>query len=564
MENIADRILEFIIEALEEHRKSLNGTPESIVERTSLQAGVVDKFKITYKTINQSTSKTGNILEAETGYKKYIRKEFPELDLFTIEEVSDRLIPLLKDKVQEQIVSRYADDPFLDYHFKLVLGFQTKALFDSYILYDDVDEQKKNSLKKNVEDYIESKVINGKYPTNHLEIFFLSRHIVSPALYPYPDIERIRLIFERITELNKGDKDKQRTCQGDMVRNLNSWVIKDFFPKYFDLKGPDYDFTYSLKENVKVEGDNLALIDLVIYASILILKYEPNYSRDKGIKYLNMLSDLGFKQAKEMLKTGSDTFNKEDKYYKDSSVELLANDVLAFFTINIKEESAGSYGKALDFICNLLQKGFPKSYRIKLKSKEKNFLSVKKLGKSQTHQFFANALQYPELYDKIGKYTSIVVKNEYEWYEDVEEEFCAKPGTYAVFGLGLLDKRFFPLVAEYMEYTDEEHQSVQNQFTHAFIQKYGVNTNTIPVLTRCFLVCQDHKTLKLSAQYETKQNLNTFLESIEGLEDYHVSHLIFFIWGKTADFHKSKKKATPDIQNLLQQIEDKADMKYLG
>lgn len=566
MENIANQILKFIIRALAEHRKSLNGSPESIVGRTSLQAGVADDFKITYKIESLSMSKTGCFLIAETGYKKYMREELPELDLLTPEDVENELIPLLKDKVRDKVIYLYDDDPFLDYYFRLVFGIQTKKLFNSYILLDYVNEQKKEKLLRNIEDYIESKIISGTHPNDHLSIFFLARHIVSPVLYPVPDTDRIRLIFEKVTELNKGNKQEQKGRQNDLIRNLDNWVIKQFFPKYFVIKGTDYDISYTLKEGAKVEEKDLSLIDLVIFTSILILKYEPNYGRDKGIKYLNMLSELGFKQAREMLKLGSDTFDKADKYYKDSSVECMANDVFATFTINIKEESADSYGKALDFICNLQQKGFPKSYQIKLKSKEKNFLPVKKIGKSKTHQFFANALQYSKLYDKVATYVSIVTQPEYEfeWYEDIEDELCAKPGTYAVFGLGLSDPKYFPLVEEYMQQIDDEHQSVQNQFTFAFIDKYGVDTATIPVLTKCFLVCQDHKPLKLSSLYETEENLKALLKSIEGLEDYYVSNLIFFIWGKTIDFEKSKKKATPQIASLLQQIEGKADMKYLG
>ena len=36
-----------------------------------------------------------------------------------------------------------------------------------------------------------------------------------------------------------------------------------------------------------------------------------------------------------------------------------------------------------------------------------------------------------------------------------------------------------------MEKVDNEHQSVQNHFTEAFIEKHGVNAETIPVLIKC-------------------------------------------------------------------------------
>ncbi|SKC10600.1 hypothetical protein SAMN06295926_12364 [Lysinibacillus sp. AC-3] len=58
------------------------------------------------------------------------------------------------------------------------------------------------------------------------------------------------------------------------------------------------------------------------------------------------------------------------------------------------------------------------------------------------------------------------------------------PGSYAVFGLGLKDHTYFPFVEEYMA-MDEEHWSVQNDFTVAFAEWQGSNAETIPTLVKC-------------------------------------------------------------------------------
>ncbi|OAB44693.1 DUF6138 family protein [Paenibacillus glacialis] len=101
------------------------------------------------------------------------------------------------------------------------------------------------------------------------------------------------------------------------------------------------------------------------------------------------------------------------------------------------------------------------------------------MAKSQTHRFFANALQYSELFPKLEAYARLAMV-EHEWYDDTEEEKNCVPGTYAVFGLGLTDKQYFPLVGTYMSLVDQEHQYVQQSFTLALIQHYGIDTTTLP------------------------------------------------------------------------------------
>ncbi|GED24451.1 hypothetical protein BAG01nite_05530 [Brevibacillus agri] len=57
---------------------------------------------------------------------------------------------------------------------------------------------------------------------------------------------------------------------------------------------------------------------------------------------------------------------------------------------------------------------------------------------------------------------------QFAWYADADDEKNVMPGSYAVFGLGLADRRYFSLVEDYMGKIDEEHQSAKNQFTAAF------------------------------------------------------------------------------------------------
>ncbi|MNI64352.1 hypothetical protein D3C73_1197870 [compost metagenome] len=168
-------------------------------------------------------------------------------------------------------------------------------------------------------------------------------------------------------------------------------------------------------------------------------------------------------------------------------------------------------------------------------------MSVSGLAKSHTHRFFANALQYEELHPKLETYARLAMV-EHEWYEDTEGEKNCMPGTYAVFGLGLANRRFFPLVEAYMERVDDEHQSVQAAFAGAFIMQYGIDETTLPTIAACLLSCQDGKFTKYRADFETAANLQALAGIMASLAPHFASHLVELIWGSLDNLQKRLKK----------------------
>ena len=117
------------------------------------------------------------------------------------------------------------------------------------------------------------------------------------------------------------------------------------------------------------------------------------------------------------------------------------------------------------------------------------------------------------------------------------------PGSYAVFGLGLKDKTYFPLVEDYMGKVDDEHQSVQNHFTVAFTERHGVHTETIPTLVKCMLHCTDSMKLKIQSDMEHGSNVMLLLDQVRGLPYHQVEHIVYLIWGGTDKLKKIAAKA---------------------
>ncbi len=105
------------------------------------------------------------------------------------------------------------------------------------------------------------------------------------------------------------------------------------------------------------------------------------------------------------------------------------------------------------------------------------------------------------------------------------------PGTYAVFGLGLINKQYFPLVETYMSLVDQEHQNVQQSFTLALIHRYGIDPSTLPTVAACFMRCNEDKFAKERARFEGAQNLQALLTFLEPYDSYEAEHLLYMIWG---------------------------------
>lgn len=124
---------------------------------------------------------------------------------------------------------------------------------------------------------------------------------------------------------------------------------------------------------------------------------------------------------------------------------------------------------------------------------------------------FANAVRYERVHPLLVEYVRLAARPN-EWYNNLESEACAKPGTFAVFALGLLGKQYAELVLTYLRGVDEEHQEIQTKFTAAFIEKFGITAWSFPVFIRCLLSTQSHKHYKVFAeQFSTRENLTLLL-----------------------------------------------------
>ncbi|MBV8256008.1 MAG: hypothetical protein JO154_25660 [Chitinophaga sp.] len=515
----------------------------TVVKRSKLQAGVFDFIRFVYKDGELYLYSTDDDFSDADMHVEGIAVPGVLTTPEAVLQLATVLHPMLAT-----IIGAYDQLPILDYKFEVygeVVVGKTRVKVPAYV---HISSFKKQQLQRNMEEYLHDKVTNGQYPTKDLDTFFLSRHLLDEELRGALDTPAIQSIIEKIHLLNKTSRKGLRQHRYYLINALRQWAEKHFLPQYYDVSNNLYKGTvYTLRaEHPEAPA---SLLDLLLYTAVMIIRYEPNFTRPVGVRFAEMAGELGALSAAPLLRFGTGKYAD----LQTADVEIQANDILATVKINILQENEAAYEQALQYLTQLLQQEFPRSYAIKLKSKVKLLLEIKKIGKTDTHRFFANALQYPTLYPLLEAYARVAFAEEFEWYTDAEEELCALPGTYAVFGLGLTDDTYFPLVRDYMKQVDSEHQSVQNQFTIAFAAKFGVCLPTIPTLVSCLLACQEMKPLKEFAAFEQPENLGQLLADLKDQPDYNVEHVIALIWGSKQKLAtQAKKKNAPEaLQQLL-------------
>ena len=273
--------------------------------------------------------------------------------------------------------------------------------------------------------------------------------------------------------------------QWDVDRVLRKWIERVVINPFFhDASDSEYEHKWVLNP----ENPGYTLTDeqlkFACYSAVCFTKYGHSFDKSFTKKIFDLVTALGSKLPTQIKKNGSGSMPKEIAECKTKNFSCIANDAFATIKISVKNESEESYSKILDYLCNLLEFGFSHSCAIEFKGQNKIYLPIKKLPKKGVNQLFANAIIYPKLHDKIERYANLAMK-EFEWYLNLDGEYSAMPGTFAVFALGLYDEKYHELVCDYLALCDGEHQSIQGEFVLAYIEKFGFTEKGLELYKLC-------------------------------------------------------------------------------
>ena len=356
---------------------------------------------------------------------------------------------------------------------------------------------------------------------------------------------------------------------------LEKYIEKQVQERYFLVGEREDGFTVfppcTVRPELQTEDVDEGLLRFACYVAVCHTVYGQSFESLTTEHILGLVSQLRPDMVKELKTAGSGKLPPNIQKRKTKHLTASANDAFATIRITAKDSTEECYDEALDYLCAVLeQEEFPRSYSVEFRGKEKLYLPIPGLPKKGVNQLFACAVQHPNLHPAIERYARLAMR-EYEWYQNLADEACAMPGSFAVFALGLEGEQWAPLVAEYLDLCDDEHSSLQAKFLRALIRKFGFQPWTLGVLVRGTLSMQWLEPAKefsrlianaesLDALLAVKHRFSAYLLSEENKDPKFRAiawqSLLRAIWGTSSENGGSKviKSAPKELKEKYQQV----------
>ncbi len=180
---------------------------------------------------------------------------------------------------------------------------------------------------------------------------------------------------------------------------------------------------------------------------------------------------------------------------KTKHLTASANDAFATIRITARDCGEGACEEALSYLIEILeQPEFPRSYSIEFRGPERIYLPIPGLPEEGCPSAFC--LCGIPVSMSGWRIAAGWPCRRTSGYNNLSDESCAMPGTFAVFALGLEGPKWWRLVCDYLDCCDDEHSSLQEKFIHTFFKKYGFTAQSLPVLVHGVQSMQNLKPAK--------------------------------------------------------------------
>ena len=308
---------------------------------------------------------------------------------------------------------------------------------------------------------------------------------------------------------------------------LEKYIEKQVQERYFLVGERDDGFTVfppcTVLPELRAEDMDEGLLRFACYVAICHTVYGQSFESLTTEHILGLVSQIRPDMVKELKTNGSGKLPPNIQKRKTKHLTASANDAFATIRITARDCGEGACEEALSYLIEILeQPEFPRSYSIEFRGPEKIYLPIPGLPKKGVHQLFACAVRYPRLHVRMENYARLAMQED-EWYNNLSDESCAMPGTFAVFALGLEGPKWWRLVCDYLDRCDDEHSSLQEKFIHTFFKKYGFTAQSLPVLVHGV---QSMQNLKPAKEFRTlianEESLDALLE-IKGHLEYYLA-----------------------------------------
>ena len=252
---------------------------------------------------------------------------------------------------------------------------------------------------------------------------------------------------------------------------------------------------------------------------------------------LTVKSATGIKKPSGRKKVSFAQFAEADLFVNTDTIIARA-DSDGTIRLRFKIEGEAGYSEALDYLINLLEKGYARlddGYLLeaRLLRKPEFIKQLPGFPKNTCHAFFAAAVKFPALREKVRRYADLALV-EFDWYKDLDGEENTVPGTFAACALAFCDEQYIHMAGQYARVSDNEHQYIQLEVAAPLVKTYGA----IPAVAKAIfdISCsngQDGEMGRLpKTLWELPENLAAVMEHIEdgtALQHHVELHVIKYV-----------------------------------
>ena len=361
----------------------------------------------------------------------------------------------------------------------------------------------------------------------------------------------------------------------EIDHTLGQYIKHQVQERYFQVGEKEDCFSAfppcTVRPELRPEDVDEGLLRFACYVAVCYTVYGLSFEYLTTEHILGLVSQLRPNMVKQLKTHGSGKLPPNIQKRKTKHLTASANDAFATIRITARDCTEGCCDEALSYLVEVLeQPEFPRSYSIEFRGPEKIYLPIPGLPKKGVNQLFACAVRYPRLHVRMENYARLAMQED-EMYQNLSDEICALPGTFAVFALGLEGPKWWGLVCDYLDRCDDEHSSLQEKFIHAFFKKYGFTAQSLPVLVHGVQSMQNLKPAKefrtliankesLDALLEIKGHLGDYLHE-EGAHDqrardYLWREVLWAIWGSASENSGGRvlKAAPEELKEKYRQV----------
>jgi len=274
----------------------------------------------------------------------------------------------------------------------------------------------------------------------------------------------------------------------------------------------------------------------------------------------------------------------EEDLFTDTDTIIARADNSGKINIRFKIEGLQGYSDALDYLNNLMLKGYSHykdGYELTVFFIDKPIMPklTGYIPKTPELAFFSKAVLYKELHEKIRIFVNTTVKL-YDHYHNLDGEWSTVAGTFAAIAAFMYDVSFMDLALKLAKETDGEHEEIAAQMALDVKKKYGVTKDTVAAIYELG-ASSDHGHFTVCKElYTVPENLEAFMEHYTTNFDknFSKSHLVRFVnnTGSTKSLLKKIreyfngtdddhiKMVYADFYNLLLEVMGEEDNKDYG